>query len=42
MKFDKLIENNEAGKLVPDIYLFFKKAIYEVKFSGLHLSFDIF
>ena len=27
---------NEAGRLVPDS-LFFKKALYEVKKSGLHL-----
>ena len=29
---------NEAGKLVPDLFLFFEKASNEVKASGLHLS----
>ena len=38
-------ENNaesEAGRLVPYLFLFFKKALYEVKASGLQLSFNIF
>ena len=47
MTFGQLIENhkrifffknyaeNETGKLVPDQFLFFKKALYEVKASGL-------
>ena len=47
MTFGQLIENhkrifffknyaeNETGKLVPDHFLFFKKALYEVKASGL-------
>ena len=33
---------NETGRLVPDLFLFFKKAKYEVKASGLQLSFNIF
>ena len=33
---------NEAGKLVPDRFLFFKKALYLVKSSGLQLDFTIF
>ena len=41
---------NEAGRLVPDLFLLFKKALklknkyklYEVKVSGLQLSFNIF
>ena len=53
MKFDQLIESNkrdiflekhaknEAGKLVPDLFLFFKKPLYEEKASGLQLSFNI-
>ena len=28
--------------LVPDLFLLFKKALYEVKASGLQLSFKIF
>ena len=32
----------EAEKLVPDLFLFFKKALHEVKASGLQLSFNIF
>ena len=46
MKFDQVIEynkrNNEAGRLVPDLFLFFKKAFHEIKASGLQLSFNIF
>ena len=54
MKFGLLIEHNkrntflqncaehEAGRLVPDLFLFFKKAQYEVKGSGLQPSFNIF
>ena len=33
---------NEAGRLVPDLPLFFKNALYEVKASGLQLGFNIF
>ena len=51
MKFDQVIgynkifffknhAENEGGKLVPDLFLFFKKAFYEVKESGLELDFD--
>ena len=25
---------NEAGRLVPELFLFFKKALYELKASG--------
>ena len=32
---------NEAGKLVPTLFLFFKKALHEVKASRLLLSFNI-
>ena len=54
MKFGKLIEynkkniffnnhvENETGKLVPDLFLFFKKALYKVKVSDLQLGFTIF
>ena len=54
MKFGQLIEykkrniwqkkyaENEAKRLVPDLFLFFKKAHYEVKTIGLQLSFKIF
>ena len=49
MKFGQLIERakrdypeNEAEKLVPDRFLFFKKALYYVKASGLQLDFTIF
>ena len=54
MKFGHLIEypkrkflvksyaENEAGKLVPDCFLFFKKALYYVKASGLKLDFTVF
>ena len=33
---------NEAGRLVPDLFLLFKKALYEVKASSQHPSFNIF
>ena len=54
MKFGQLVEytrgifffgnhaENEAGKKVPNIFLFFKKALYEVKTSGRQLSLNIF
>ena len=32
---------NEAVRLVPDLFLFLKKALNEVKKSGLQLSFNI-
>ena len=54
MKLDQLIDynkrifflknyaENEAGRLVLDLFLFFEYAYYEVKASGLQLSFNIF
>ena len=54
MKFGQLIEynmrniflenqaQNETGRLVSDLFSFFKKALYEVKASGLLLIFIIF
>ena len=30
------------GRLVPDLFLFFKKGQYEVKASGLQRNFNIF
>ena len=54
MKFGQLIENNkgniflqkscknEAGRLVLDLFLFFKKALYVLKAIGLQLKFNIF
>ena len=54
MKFDQVIEYNkrnfffknhaeiEAGRQIPDLFLFFKKALYEVMASGLELSLNIF
>ena len=33
---------NKATKPVPDLFLVFKKALYEVKASGLLLIFNIF
>ena len=54
MKFSQVIEYNkrnivlqksyrkEARRLVPELFLFSKKALYEVKESGLELSFNIF
>ena len=33
---------NQVGRLIPDLVLFYKKALYEVKASGQLLSFNIF
>ena len=54
MKFGQVIEynriqfffknhaENEARRLVSDLFLFFKKVLYEVIASGLQLSFNVF
>ena len=54
MKFDQVIEydrerfsfknhsENKAGRLVPDLCLFFKIALFEVKPSSLQLRLSIF
>ena len=54
MRFGQLIEynkrnlfflnhvENEAERLVPDLFLFFKRAFCEVKASGLQLRFNTF
>ena len=52
MKFGQVLEHkiffvkrhteNETRRLVPDLFLFLEKALYEVKASGLQLSFKIF
>ena len=53
MKFGQVIEynkrevflhhaENEAWRLVPDLFLFLKKPLHEIKASGLQLSFNIF
>ena len=33
---------NEAGRLVSDLLLFFKKTLFDIKASSLQLSFNIF
>ena len=33
---------NKAGRLVPDIFMFLRKALYKVKASIQHLIFNIF
>ena len=40
--FFKKHARNKAGRLVSDLFLFFRKALNEVKTSDLHLSFNIF
>ena len=40
--FFKNQEKNEACRLVPDLFLFFRKALYEVKANGMQLSFNIY
>ena len=42
MFFFKIHRENEAWRLLPDHFLFFKKDLCEVKASGLQLSFNIF
>ena len=32
----------EAGRLVSDLFLFFKKSLFKVKAKGLQFSFNIF
>ena len=42
-KFFKNHAENEAGKLVLGLsFCLFKKRLYEVKASGLHITFNIF
>ena len=38
----KIHAENEAGRIVPDLFLFSKNALYEVKANGQQLSFNIF
>ena len=40
--FHKNYTENETGRLVPDLFLFFKKALFSLKGSDLHLSFNEF
>ena len=40
--FFKTYTENEAERLVPDLLLFFKKTLCEVKASDLQLSVNIF
>ena len=40
--FFKNHAENEAGRLVPDLFLFFKKALYDVKANGMQLRFNHF
>ena len=54
MKFGQLINYNKGKifsskimqkmrmELLPDIFLFFKKALYEVKASGLQLTLKVY
>ena len=54
MKFGQVIEynkrnsffknyaENKTWRSVPDLILFFRKTLYEVKSSGLQFSFEIF
>ena len=50
MEFGQLIEydkrkifaKNELRRLVPDLFLFFKKALYKTKENVMQLSFTIF
>ena len=33
---------NEVGRLVSDLFLFFKKTLFDIKANSLQLSFNIF
>ena len=33
-------EENEAARLVPDFFLFFEKALFQIKTTGPQLNFD--
>ena len=33
---------NKVGRVVPDVFLFFIKVLYEVKASDLQFSFNVF
>ena len=39
--FFKNYAENEAGRLLPNLFLFFKNALFKVKTSGYDLSFNI-
>ena len=41
MEFGQLIEYDKRN-IAPELFLFFIKALYEVKASGLQLSFNTF
>ena len=40
--FFRILAENEVGRLVPDLFMFFRKVLFKVKASGQHLSFNIF
>ena len=40
--FFKNHAENELWRLAPDVFLFFKQALYELKVRGLQLSFNIY
>ena len=40
--FPQNLAQNDARRLVPDLFFFFRKALYEAKAIGLQLSFNIF
>ena len=42
MFFFKNYAENETKRLIPDLFLFFKKPLYEVKGNGMQLSFNHF
>ena len=40
--FFKKLAENETGRLVPDLFLFFQKALYKIKASSQQIRFNIF
>ena len=40
--FEKNHAESEVGRLVPDLFLFYKRVLYQVKTIDLQLSYNIF
>ena len=38
----RIMQKNEAGRLVPELFFLEREALYEVKASNLQLSYNIF
>ena len=36
------MQETQGGRLILDVFLFFRKALYDVKATGLQINFNIF